>query len=176
MTIGLSFFQKKMFVKLSDWQPKHIKQLSEIANNEKIANAVNCKFPFPYTKVHAENWIKYCQDISGSQDIFEKAILIDNNVAGGFGTYFSSNHDKAKIGYWLGEKFWNYGIMTSLTKKLIEVLKKYSKVKEIYTLVWDSNIGSKRVLEKNGFLKDISFVNNQNCDSKISKYIIKIQR
>ena len=60
----------------------------------------------------------------------------------------------AEIGYWLGEQFWGKGIMT----KAVELMTEYGfgklKLVRIYTGIFEYNITSMKVLEKNGYVKE----------------------
>ena len=69
-------------------------------------------------------------------------------------------HKNALISYFIGEKkYWGKNITTMAIKKLIIIAKKKYKLKKIYAGFYSNNIGSKKVLEKNGFKKEAHFKN-----------------
>ena len=174
MQLNFSFIKKPFFIKIENWKPKHAKSLVTVANNEEIAQALNCNFPYPYTELHAKEWIQYCRKIKDSKDTFERAIVIDDKVAGGVGVYFSDNMKRAKIGYWLGKNFWGNGIMSEIVSKITENLRKIPSLEEIYTVVWKNNIGSKKVLEKNNFVSN-NLLSAQNSQNEIVFYSLKLK-
>ena len=60
----------------------------------------------------------------------------------------------AEIGYWIGEPFWNKGIATKSVKLMTSYGLQSLDFIRIHTGVFEYNIGSMRVLEKNGYTKD----------------------
>src|SRR5690606_12348842 len=58
---------------------------------------------------------------------------------------------KAEIGYWLAKPWWGRGIMTAVVGKACEYAFSRWQLVRITAHVFESNIASARVLEKNGF-------------------------
>ena len=64
------------------------------------------------------------------------------------------------ISYFVGEKkYWGKNITTIAIKKLIVLAKKKYHLKKIYAGFYSNNIGSEKVLKKNGFKKEAHFKN-----------------
>jgi RimJ/RimL family protein N-acetyltransferase len=61
---------------------------------------------------------------------------------------------KAELGYVISRKYWGNGFATQAIKLAIEAGFKDLDVERIEAFVDPGNIGSKRVLEKNGFTKE----------------------
>ena len=65
----------------------------------------------------------------------------------------------AEIGYWIGEPFWGNGIAT----KAVELITEYGfnklALNRVYAGVFEYNITSMKVLEKNGYKKEGIFKN-----------------
>jgi len=58
----------------------------------------------------------------------------------------------AEIGYWIGEPYWGKGIATIAVAQIVQQIRKQSpEIVRIYAEIFDHNIASMRVLEKNGF-------------------------
>jgi [ribosomal protein S5]-alanine N-acetyltransferase len=55
------------------------------------------------------------------------------------------------LGYWLGPDYWGRGIMTEAVAAVLELGKEDGRVKRFSGSVKESNLGSRRVLEKNRF-------------------------
>ena len=63
-------------------------------------------------------------------------------------------HSNADISYFIGEKnLWGNGYTTQAIKKIIRIAKK-KKIKKLKAGCYEMNYGSKKVLEKNGFVKE----------------------
>lgn len=59
-----------------------------------------------------------------------------------------------EAGYCLNKNYWNKGVMTKALRKLLEVGFYYHGYKKVIIGHADTNIGSKRVIEKNNFIFD----------------------
>jgi RimJ/RimL family protein N-acetyltransferase len=58
----------------------------------------------------------------------------------------------AEIGYWLGENYWNKGVMTEAVREMVSyIFLHFPELKKIYAPVFGFNIASQRVLQKVGF-------------------------
>ena len=66
-------------------------------------------------------------------------------------------HKTAEISYFIGEKdLWGKGYTTIVIKKIINIARK-KKIKKLKAGLYEMNKGSKKVLEKNGFLLEGKF-------------------
>jgi RimJ/RimL family protein N-acetyltransferase len=66
----------------------------------------------------------------------------------------------AEIGYWLGEPYWNKGIMTAAVKDTIEWGWRNLDIVRIHTGIFSFNKASARVLEKAGFSFECEFIHS----------------
>ncbi|WP_285397019.1 GNAT family N-acetyltransferase [Lysinibacillus sp. fls2-241-R2A-57] len=64
----------------------------------------------------------------------------------------NDQHKFAEIGYVLSEGYWNQGITTEATKKLIDYGFNELKFVRIQARCFEENIGSQKVMEKSGML------------------------
>ena len=63
-----------------------------------------------------------------------------------------SIHKRAEITYVIGEqKYWGKGITTNAISTIIEISRKEYNLYKLFAGIAEKNIGSKKVLEKNGF-------------------------
>ncbi len=75
-----------------------------------------------------------------------QTILVDGQVAGYLGSW---EHDGTReLGYWLGRAYWGRGIATQALAAFLRQV----PVRPLYAYVAQHNTGSRRVLEKNGFI------------------------
>ena len=84
------------------------------------------------------------------------AIEYDRKFCGVIGLIGQSDVYKrtAEIGYWLGEPYWNKGIATVCVNLLTDYGFNQLDFIRIHTGVFEYNIGSMKVLSKNGYSKD----------------------
>ena len=112
------------------------------------------RIPYPYTKKDWEKWIKHSFYIRRKKKPNEINFVIDiNGVVGGIGLMDIEGH-KAEIGYWLGKKYWNRGIITKAVRLVTNFAFRNLKLNRIYAPIFIKNRASARVLEKNGYKRE----------------------
>jgi RimJ/RimL family protein N-acetyltransferase len=81
------------------------------------------------------------------------AIEIEGEAAGSIGIFPQTDiHEKsAEIGYWLAEKYWRNGIMSSAIRDIVKYGFETFDIVRIYARPFSTNLGSQKVLEKAGF-------------------------
>ncbi len=94
-----------------------------------------------------------------------KTILYNDQVAGNLVCWSSEN--ERYIGYWLGREFWGKGIATQALAQFLE----HVKERPLYAHVAKHNIGSRRVLEKCGFIVHREEV----ADDGIEEFFMKLE-
>lgn len=88
------------------------------------------------------HWLKIQLD----DEALARTVVLDGSVAGNVMSW--SRDGKRYVGYWIGREFWGLGLATAGLRALCaEILER-----PLYALVVDANSGSKRVLEKSGFV------------------------
>jgi len=123
------------------------------ANNKAIWENLMDGFPHPYTKKDADKWISYCLEKSKNVHL---AIIYKEEYVGAIGAEFKEDiyRYSAELGYWIGEPFWGKGILTRVIKSMVPFLFKTYKINRIFGNTFPKNIGSNKVLLKNGFKKE----------------------
>lgn len=147
---------KKDEVSLRVFNPEDKFRMAELANNEKISINLRDEFPYPYTVDDAERFIDVCiHQIPPSAFAIEfNGIYVGNiGLRKGEDIYRKS----AEIGYFLGEPYWNKGIMTKAVNLICEYGFKELDIVRIFTGVFEYNIASRKVLEKCGFEREAIF-------------------
>lgn len=131
-------------------------RLAELANNPKISINLRDAFPSPYTLDNAMIFIDMCSAFKPTQ-VF--AIDYNGEYVGNIGLHPGSDvyRKSAEIGYFLGEPYWNKGIMTEAVKKIVEYGFANLDIVRIHTGIFEYNTASQRVLEKCGFKKEAVF-------------------
>lgn len=143
--------QRKNYL-LRPWEAQDAVSLAEYANNMKIWKNVRDTFPHPYTLEDAREFIEFNGGLPYLQNF---AIVVDGCAVGGLGFIPQSDVERfsAEIGYWIGEPFWNKGIITDAVSMLVNYIFANTDMIRLYASVYGYNTSSMRVLEKNKFRK-----------------------
>jgi len=162
---------------LENWDLKYTESLSKHANNKKIAENLRNGFPHPYTINDAENYIKFCIEKDGQNQLC-RVVSVDNQAVGSIGVFLKDNvySKSAELGYWLSEYFWGNGIMKDAIVQMCELAFKNYDIVRIFAEPFSTNTASCRVLEKAGFecegkLKKSIYKNGKFCDSYIYAFV-----
>lgn len=125
--------------------------IAHFGNNHKIANKMRNVFPSPYTIDHAHAWIN--MNLMPENKNWVNAVEVEGKAVGVASVLFKDDIYKhsAEVGYWIGEPFWNKGIITEAVKALTEYTLQNTDLKRLYAEVFDNNKASARVLQKAGF-------------------------
>ncbi|MBI1935361.1 GNAT family N-acetyltransferase [Candidatus Woesearchaeota archaeon] len=137
------------------------KSLIENINDKKVSRYM-CRIPYPYSMKDAKKWMKEFKKTNKNKTACSFAIEINGELVGGIGLMNIEKH-KAEIGYWLGRKYWNVGIMTQAVKIATDFGFKKLKLRRIYATVFAKNKISAHILEKNGY----------QCEGLMRKYASK---
>ncbi|MDX9848248.1 MAG: GNAT family protein [Tenuifilaceae bacterium] len=140
-------------VSLREFTPADRDRLAKLANNEKISINLRDGFPHPYTLADAERFIEISRSFSPPQ-IF--AIEYEGHYVGNIGLHRCDDvyRKSAEIGYFLGEPYWNMGIMPKAVTLICDYGFQNLDIVRIHTGVFEFNTASQRVLEKCGFTKE----------------------
>ena len=143
-------------VVLRELMDSDLEKLAIYANNEKVSVNLRDGFPKPYTIDDAVNFKKMI-DSQNPKTFF--AIEYQNNYVGNISLSPGTDvyRKSAEIGYFIGEPFWNKGIVTKAVNVITEWGFSQLDIVRIYTGVFEYNQGSQRVLEKCGFVKEAVF-------------------
>lgn len=138
---------------LRPWLASDAEALVRHANNINVARHLRDRFPHPYTR---ENAREFLRAVAGADPPTTFAIDVDGEAAGGLGYVAGSDVERysAEVGYWLGESLWNRGIAS----EALELFMRYAfddlRLLRLYALPLAENAASIRVLEKAGFARE----------------------
>jgi len=124
--------------------------IAKYANNRNVSKFLTDAFPYPYT---IENGLDFIARSAENDNALILAIEINGEVAGCIGVHRQSDiHRKnAELGYWLAEKYWGKGIVTGAILQIVDQAFEKFDINRIFARPFNTNPGSKRVLEKAGF-------------------------
>lgn len=103
-------------------------------------------FPARDREQHFAHWARILADAT----VVARTIEVEGIVAGDIVGWLDSG--RRLIGYWLGRDFWGRGIATAALREFVQLLVE----RPVHAYVALDNLGSQRVLEKAGFLRDDS--------------------
>ena len=153
-------------VRLRPLQLSDAEQIVPLANNKKVSRNLRDGFPHPYTKADGDIFLsKFAdQDPTHFFAIEYQGVYVGNiSLVHGRDVYRQS----AEIGYFIGEPYWNKGIVTTAVNLICDYGFRQLGIVRIHTGVFEYNTASMRVLEKCGFIKEGIFRKSVTKQGKI---------
>jgi ribosomal-protein-alanine N-acetyltransferase len=135
------------------WRSTDAASLVRHANNINVARQLRDRFPHPYLRENARAFLKR---VSGEAVPANFAIEVDKEAVGGIGFVRGTDIERysAEIGYWLGEQHWGRGITTEALMLVTADVFERLNLLRLFALPFVDNIGSARVLEKAGYVRE----------------------
>lgn len=120
------------------------------ANNPNVARQLRDRFPHPYTRRHA---VEFLEHATSMEPIAHFAIEVGGEAVGGVGFVRGTDVERysAEIGYWLGEALWGCGITTESLAIVTDYVFTQLDILRLFALPFADNTASRRVLEKAGY-------------------------
>jgi len=141
--------------KLREWRLSDVESLTENANNINIWNNLRDAFPHPYSEKDGITFIEMA--LLQPKPATRLAITVDDVAVGSIGIVLRTDIERisAEMGYFIGEKYWNRGIMTEAVKQMtMYAFTNFPQLRKIYATPFDFNTASHKVLEKAGFVRE----------------------
>ena len=147
-------------ISLRPWSAKDADRLAVIANNKKIFDNLRDGLPNPYSLSDAHGWLNTIIPINDSPRFF--AITMDKYLIGSIGIVTKDDIyvKNAEIGYFLAEEYWGRGIITKAIKAATAYTFSRFDIVRVYAESFADNPGSRRALEKAGFICEAVIKNN----------------
>lgn len=132
------------------WQRGDANALVKHANNFNIAKQLRDRFPHPYTRRHA---VEFLEHAASGRPLTNFAIEADGEAVGGVGFVPGVDIEgySAEIGYWLSETMWGRGITTEALVLVTEHVFSERNMLRLFAVPFADNQASRRVLEKAGY-------------------------
>lgn len=122
--------------------------MQRLANNENIYRVL-ARLPHPYTKDHA---IDFITNLARTDEEHAYAIVHGGQLIGVIGLHLKGKQ-APELGYWIGEPHWGHGFATQAAIALIGAARAVDSNLTIYSRALASNLRSRRVLAKSGFVE-----------------------
>jgi RimJ/RimL family protein N-acetyltransferase len=94
-----------------------------------------------------DDFIAHWKKILANPELYARAVLADGAVVGNVGSW--SSDGLRYVGYWIDRDWWGRGVASEALRLALGEIKD----RPIWALVVVTNVGSQRVLEKNGFVR-----------------------
>lgn len=116
-------------------------------------NYLSDRLPQPYTDIAAEYFLNMVKENDGKKGIFRK-IVVDGKIIGTISILKKEDvyRKDAEIGYCLIPEVYSKGIMTKAVGEMCDIAFEKLDINRITGIVYEPNIASRKVLEKNNFL------------------------
>lgn len=130
--------------------------LAHHANNRKISMRLRDRFPYPYTKQDAKQFLGAVTSLDHNATEFVLAIEVNGQAVGGIGVILGTDIERVsgELGYWLGEEYWGHGIVTEAIRQFAPWAMERFNLTRLHADTFCDNPASARVLEKAGFTKE----------------------
>lgn len=156
---------------LRPWRRSDAEAVAEAANDPRIAANLRNVFPSPYTLADAEWYVGGCI-AQGEERQLTRAIIIEGKAAGSIGVFRKDDvYEKtAELGYWLARAHWGRGVMTEAVRQLCREAFGRFDILRIFAEPFADNLGSRRVLEKAGFICEGTMRNGVFKNGRVHSY------
>ena len=138
-----------------------IPKIVSYANNSKITENTRT-LPYPYLEEDAVSWIHMINQGFKNKDNFIFALRkkLDDAFIGGIGLTLDVQNNRAELGYWTAEPFWNKGYTTEGVKAILSFGFETLKLNKIIAIYLTANEASGKVMIKNGMVKEAEFIDH----------------
>lgn len=132
-----------------------IPKIVEYAGNEKIAKNTR-NLPHPYEEKHAVFWINKANEGFENKTQFTFGIRLKSteDFIGGIGLILNQAFNRAELGYWIAEPFWNKGYATEAVAAILEFGFDELNLNKILATHLVENPASGKVMINNGMIKE----------------------
>lgn len=143
--------RKQMKTELKKWTMEDKESLQKICSSADRRYLAE-RMPDPYTLEDAQWWLEMVREKDGKDGVF-RAVVADGKIVGNISVEKKSDvyRKDAELGYVLQTEQWSRGIMTQAVSQICRIAFEELDLLRITGLVYEPNLASRRVLEKNGF-------------------------
>ncbi len=143
---------------LDQIKPSDIPDIVSYAGNIKIVENTRT-MPHPYHEEDAISWMNMANEGYKNKDQYIFAIRLKDTNAflGGIGLSLDNDNNRAELGYWLAEDFWNMGFTTEAVRAILRFGFEELHLNKIIAVYITTNEASGKVMIKNGMVKEGEF-------------------
>ncbi len=140
---------------LDQLQHADIPLIIAYAGSENLSRST-LNIPHPYQEKDAIFWIESAYEGFRNKTQYTFAIRLQSTgeFIGGIGLRVQERFDRAAMGYWVAEPFWNLGYVTEAVKAMLKFGFETLGLHKIYATHLLDNPASGKVMIKNGMIKE----------------------
>jgi [ribosomal protein S5]-alanine N-acetyltransferase len=134
-------------------RPSDAESLALHGNDREIWRNLRDRFPHPYRKIDADEYIRM---VALRPRLTSFGIEADGAVVGGVSLRPGEDIERcvAEIGYWLGRAYWGRGIMSDAVRAATQYAFTELALERVFAVPFAHNEASCRVLEKAGYARE----------------------
>jgi len=138
-----------------------IPTIIKYARNPNVSKMLRT-MPYPYAEKDAIFWLNKARTEFEKESayIFRIGLANRGEFIGGISLHLKKEHQKATIGYWIGEPFWGKGYMTEALGAVLKFGFDALNLNKIQALHKASNAASGKVMAKNKMVKEAELVDD----------------
>lgn len=135
---------------LADADAPHLMRLA--GSYEVAKNTLN--IPYPYGEADAQAWLGLARQHreQGTAYQFALELRATSEFVGGIGLLPEPRHNRAEVGYWLGQPYWGRGLATEALEAVLRFGFEQLGLNKVFATHHAGNLASGRVMEKNGLV------------------------
>lgn len=140
-------------VRVRAWHAGDVDALTRNANFREVSRFLRDRFPYPYTREHA---IDFIERIVPATPLEFRTIEVDGEPMGGIGIHPGQDvHRRSgELGYWLTPALWRRRIMSAVVNAYVRHRMAAGELVRVSAMVYESNVASHRLLERCGFVHE----------------------
>ncbi|PWN59269.1 GNAT family N-acetyltransferase [Chryseobacterium viscerum] len=153
---------------IREFTPEEFSLFSTLFENENVTRYLPYKTPEEYKEMFDKALADYKEGPFSRWGIFNAQT--QDFVGMCLARVFLDNPEQIEIGYTLGENYWGKGLGTEVCKALLDHCLSLNYNKDIVAVTDLDNIGSQKVLLKNGFIRTENLVRE---DKELAYFILQ---
>lgn len=139
-----------MEITLQPWTPQNAAARVPWLNDREVLRYLVCPRTSAYTLQDSLDYLDSCR----KRGICNLAIVADGVVVGSIMARPQEDPQVVYLSYYLGREHWGRGIMTHAVGLMLEHIRRtMPQVRRVAAFAIEPNIGTQRVLERNGFTR-----------------------
>lgn len=120
-----------------------------LAGDPAVAHTTQ-NIPHPYLDGMADAWIETHAPLFASGERLTLAIQMGSNLVGAVALGIERSHQRAELGYWVGQPYWGKGFATEATVAILAFGFRELDLNRIHAVHLTRNPASGRVMQKAG--------------------------
>lgn len=142
-------------LRLAALTPYDAARAAELAGERAVARNTE-SIPHPYSEEQAETFLRELSERidDGEAAVFGIDLADEEALIGAVGLHPEPDHERARLGYWIGRPYWGRGYATEAARAAVNWAFGAFELQRVYAESFRRNRASCRVLEKLGMKRE----------------------